>query len=58
MIGAFLWAVGVTTLGFYLGNISFIKNNIEFVAVLIVAISVAPMAIEYWRNRRAAVPEI
>jgi membrane-associated protein len=59
LIGGFLWAIGVTTLGFYLGNISFIKNNIEFVAVLIVAISVAPMAIEYWRHRRrAVVPEI
>ena len=55
VIGGFLWAIGVTTLGFYLGNISFIKNNIEFVAVLIVAISVAPMAIEYWRHRRRAV---
>ena len=55
LIGAFLWAIGVTTLGFYLGNISLIKNNIELVAVLIVAISVAPMAIEYWRHRRRAV---
>ncbi len=59
VIGGFIWAVGVTTLGFYLGNIDFIKNNIEIVAVLIVAISVAPMAIEYWRHRRrAAVREV
>jgi len=58
LIGGFIWAVGVTTLGFYLGNVAFIKNNIELVAVLIVAISVAPMAIEYWRHRRrTVVPE-
>jgi len=58
VIGGFIWAVGVTTLGFYLGNVAFIKNNIELVAVLIVAISVAPMAIEYWRHRRrTVVPE-
>ena len=58
VIGGFIWAVGVTTLGFYLGNVTFIKNNIELVAVLIVAISVAPMAIEYWRHRRrTVVPE-
>ena len=52
VIGGFIWAVGVTTLGYYLGNIGFIKNNIEAVAVLIVAISVAPMAIEFWRHHR------
>ena len=28
-IGGVLWACGVTTLGYYLGNIPFIQNNIE-----------------------------
>jgi membrane-associated protein len=59
VIGGFIWSVGVTTLGYYLGNIEFIKRNIELVAVAIVGISVAPMAIEYGRHRRhAAVPEV
>ena len=55
-----LWAVGVTTLGYYLGNISFIKNNIDAVLVLIVLVSVIPMAVEFLlarrRNRTAAQP--
>ena len=59
-IGGVLWAVGVTTLGYYLGNISFIKNNIDAVLVLIVLVSVIPMAVEFLlarrRNRTAAQP--
>ena len=54
VIGGVLWGSGVTTLGYFLGNIEFIKNNLEVAAVIIVAISVLPMAIEYLRHRRAA----
>ena len=59
-IGGVLWAVGVTTLGFYLGNISFIKNNIDAVLILIVLVSVIPMGVEFVlarrRNRTAGAP--
>jgi membrane-associated protein len=51
-IGGVLWAVGVTTLGYYLGNIGFIKNNIDAVLVLIVGVSVLPMVVEFLLARR------
>ena len=51
-IGGVLWAVGVTTLGYYLGNVSFIKNNIDAVLVLIVVVSLIPMGIEFLLARR------
>ena len=51
-IGGLLWGVGVTTLGYFLGKIEFIKNNIEIAAIIIVLISVPPMIIEYIRHRR------
>jgi membrane-associated protein len=54
VIGGFLWAVGVTTLGYFLGEIDFIKQNIEVAIVVIVALSVLPMAIEFFRHWRAA----
>jgi membrane-associated protein len=54
VIGGFLWAVGVTTLGYFLGQNHFIKDNIEIAIVLLVAISLLPMAIEIWRHRRQA----
>jgi membrane-associated protein len=53
VIGGFVWAAGVTTLGFFLGKIGFIKHNIELAAIVIVAISIAPIVVEYLRHRRA-----
>jgi membrane-associated protein len=53
-IGGILWACGVTILGYYLGNIPFIRNNIEAVLILIVAASLVPMVIEYVLHRRRA----
>lgn len=51
VIGALLWAVGITSLGYALGTIPFIRHNIEAMIVLIVAVSVLPMVIEVWRAR-------
>ena len=53
-VGALLWAVGVTTLGYFLGQIAFVKNNIEIALVAIVFVSIVPMAIEVLRHRRKA----
>jgi membrane-associated protein len=53
-IGAVLWACGVTILGYYLGAIPFIRNNIEAVLILIVAVSLVPMLVEYFLHRRRA----
>ncbi len=53
-IGVVLWAGGVTWLGYALGGIPFIKDNIEALLVLVVLVSVAPMAVEAIRRRRRA----
>lgn len=52
VIGALLWGVGVTVLGYFLGRIDFIKNNIELILVLIVALSLVPVVVELLRARR------
>ncbi|MEZ0447112.1 DedA family protein [Cellulomonas sp. ICMP 17802] len=51
-IGVFLWAGGVTMLGYLLGSIAFVSKNIEVLLVLVVLISVLPVIIEVWRKRR------
>ncbi len=51
VVGAFLWGVGVTVLGYLLGNVTFIRDNIELILVGIVGISVIPIAIELIRAR-------
>jgi membrane-associated protein len=54
VIGAVLWAGAVTVLGYFLGQVDAIKNNIELAAVVVVAISLIPVGIEFWKHRRAA----
>ena len=54
LIGAAIWAVGLTTLGYYLGQIDFIKNNIEVAIVVVIALSLIPVAIEFLKHRREA----
>ena len=53
-IGGVLWACGVTTAGYYFGNIPIIKNNIDVVLILIVLISLIPMGIEFLLHRQRA----
>ncbi len=52
LLGVVLWAGGVTFLGYLLGNITFIKNNIEALLILVVLISVLPVIVEVLRKRR------
>ncbi len=51
-VGVVLWAGGVTWLGFALGRITFVANNIEALLVLIVLASVSPVIVEVLRERR------
>lgn len=50
-IGGILWGVGVTLLGYYLGNIEFIQQNIEYIIVGMVALSIVPIYFELRRHR-------
>ncbi|MBU2667986.1 VTT domain-containing protein [Actinoplanes bogorensis] len=52
VIGGALWGCGVTILGYFLGQIPFVKNNIEFILIAIVVVSVVPIGIELLRARR------
>ena len=52
LIGGFLWAVGVTTLGHFLGEFEFVRNNIEIAILAVIAVSLLPVAVELLRSRR------
>ncbi|MGW8670646.1 DedA family protein [Streptomyces niveus] len=52
VIGGTLWGVGVTVLGYFLGQIDFVKANIELILIAIVVVSLLPIVIEYVRARR------
>lgn len=54
--GAVIWAVGVTLLGYFLGDLPIVRDNLEVALILIVVISVVPMVVEILvqRARRRA----
>jgi len=53
VVGGFLWGVGVTLLGYFLGNVPLIADNIEIALLMVVAVSLIPIAIEVIKSRRA-----
>ncbi|HNB41067.1 MAG TPA: DedA family protein [Anaerolineales bacterium] len=54
IVGGISWVTIFTLLGFFFGNIPFVKKNFELVIIAIILISVVPMIYEWWKARRAA----
>jgi membrane-associated protein len=54
VIGGLLWGVGVTTLGYFLGSVDVVKDNIEIAIIAVVAVSLLPVMFELIRHRREA----
>lgn len=53
IIGGILWGAGITILGYTLGRaFPAIGDNLEIAVLVIVAVSVLPIAIEFIRHRR------
>lgn len=55
IVGGVSWVLIFTLLGFFFGNIPFVKKNFELVIVAIILISVVPMFYEWWKARRKPV---
>ncbi|SEG29939.1 membrane-associated protein [Actinacidiphila yanglinensis] len=54
ILGGTLWGAGVTLMGYWLGKIAFVRDNIEVILVLVVLVSVVPVGIEFLRSRGKA----
>jgi membrane-associated protein len=52
VVGGVLWGTGVTLLGYWLGQVDVIGKNLEVFAVVVVLLSVLPMALEVRKSRR------
>lgn len=51
-VGGVAWAAGLTVLGYFLGQIEFVRNNLEMILLLIVFLSIVPIIIEVIKARR------
>ncbi|MCB0869719.1 MAG: VTT domain-containing protein [Solirubrobacterales bacterium] len=54
IVGGILWGAGVTTLGYFLGQIAFVEKYIEFILLGVVAASVIPVVLEIRKAKREA----
>ena len=53
-VGGIIWVALFTFAGYFFGNIPFVRHNFEYVIIVIILISVLPMAFEWWKARREA----
>lgn len=49
--GTILWVGGLVTLGYFFGNVPFIKKNLSLLVVAIILLSLVPMIIGVLRSR-------
>lgn len=51
VIGGVVWGTGVPLIGYFLGKIDFVAHNIEVMLIIIVGISILPVAFEVLRHK-------
>lgn len=56
VVGALAWIASLTLAGYFFGNIPFIKKNLTLVILIIIAVSLLPAVIAWWKNKGAKTP--
>ena len=56
VFGTILWVGGLVTLGYFFGNVPFIKKNLSLLVVGIILLSLVPMIIGVIRSRMGRTP--
>jgi membrane-associated protein len=52
IVGGIGWVVSMSLLGYFFGQIPFVKQHIEKAIVLIIILSIAPVAMHAWKSRK------
>lgn len=52
IFGAVLWVVSFTTLGYFFGQLPFVKEHFSWIMIAIIVFSVVPMIVEIIRHRK------
>lgn len=52
MFGGIGWVLGMTLLGFYLGQFEWVQKNLEKAVLIVILLSVSPMFIHFIQERR------
>jgi len=51
IVGAVVWVVSLVYAGFFLGNIPIVRQNLSAVILVIIAVSITPLLVEFFRAR-------
>ena len=51
IIGGFIWVLGLTLAGYFLGNIPIVKDNFEIMVFVIIIFSLLPIGIEWIKTK-------
>jgi membrane-associated protein len=54
VVGALLWVGLLVPAGYWFGNMPLVRNHFELVAIVIIVMSLVPVAVEFVRHRRTA----
>jgi membrane-associated protein len=52
IFGGILWVASMTLLGYFFGNIPFVKKNFEYVIIGVILLSLMPVIIGYVKHRK------
>ncbi len=52
VVGGVMWTTSMIMLGYFVGNVKFVRDNIELLVVAVVLLSIAPIVAESFRQRR------
>jgi membrane-associated protein len=55
LVGGFVWGIGVTLIGYFLGNIPGVEKFFSPLVLAVIIISVLPAAIHLWNDNRAEI---
>ena len=55
VLGGIGWVVSMSLLGYFFGQIPFVKQHIEKAIVLIILLSLAPLGVHVWKSRKRRV---
>ena len=52
LIGAVSWVVSLTLAGYFFGNLPWVQQNLTAVILGIIAVSMIPVLVGWWQQRR------
>ena len=52
VVGGVMWGIGITMLGYFLGQVSLIADHLEVAVLTLVALSLLPIVLEVVKSRR------